>query len=181
MSKKNREDEILRRTWFRILSWVFTVGFGLVAVGLLVSLSHNLEGGPLPGAAACLFMIALSRRVMGSHIRLGSSFVTVINPLVTYSVPYDAVAEVRGGGGGTLNLITRTGDAIYSTGFGGSIIDNFVGSADRAVARIEKQVGRGRRGAKGAQVTKGFTVSWVADVCAVGAMVCAVAAGILGI
>ncbi|WP_353940129.1 hypothetical protein ABII15_00060 [Streptomyces sp. HUAS MG91] len=178
---KERENEILRRTSFTILSWVVTIGFGLVAVGLVISLTYHFEGGPTAGLAACLFVIALSRRIMGSHIVLGSSALTVVNPLITFTVPYGAVTEVRGGGGETLNLVTRAGDEIYCTAFGGSIIDRFVSSADRACERIERQIRRGRKGSRQAPVTKKFTVSWIADGCALGAVVCAVMAGVLGV
>ncbi|MER7199919.1 hypothetical protein CG723_45245 [Streptomyces sp. CB01635] len=178
---KQHEDEVLRRTSFKVLSCVSTVAFGLVAVGLLVSLTHDLEGGPTSGVAACLFTIALVRRLLGSRIVLDSSAVEIVNPLVTYRVPYSSVAEIRGGGGGTLNLVTRAGDEIYSTGFGGSLIDNFVGSTGRAAERIEQRVRRGRRVTQQGSVTKKFTVSWIADFCTAGAIICAVTAGVLGV
>ncbi|MCX4571850.1 hypothetical protein OHB41_01260 [Streptomyces sp. NBC_01571] len=177
---KNREDELLRRTSFKILSWVFTAGFGVAAVVVLISLIHHPEGGPMIGLAACLFTIALGRRIMGSRIGLGASAVTVVNPLITYTVPYGTVAEVRGGGGGTLNLVTRAGDEIYCDGFGGSVIDSFIRSTDRAAERIEQHVRRGRRSAQQAKVIKRFTISWVADVCTIGALICIITGGIVG-
>ncbi|MFC5782824.1 hypothetical protein OHU25_13435 [Streptomyces sp. NBC_00117] len=36
---KHQREEVLRRTLFRVLSWMMTAGFGLVAVGLIVSLA----------------------------------------------------------------------------------------------------------------------------------------------
>jgi hypothetical protein len=175
------EAEILRRASFRVLSWIATAGFGVVAVGLIISLAYSFEGGPISGVAACFFAIAVTRRIMGSRIVLGSSALTVVNPLITYTVPYGAVAEVRGGGGETLNLVTQRGDEIYCTGFGGSFIDSFVKSADRAAKRIEQQVRRRRGATQRTHVTKKLTVSWVADVCAIGAIVCAVTAAIVGV
>ncbi|MEV7087926.1 hypothetical protein AB0O07_18890 [Streptomyces sp. NPDC093085] len=105
---------------------------------------------------------------------------TVVNPLVTYTVPYGAVTEVRGGGGETLNLVTRTGDEIHCTAFGGSVIDSFVGSAARSAERIEQRVKRRRKTAPQAQMTKKLTVSWIADVCTVGATACVITAAALG-
>ncbi|MFC9500718.1 hypothetical protein [Streptomyces sp. NPDC056982] len=179
MPKRQRE-EVLRRTSFRVLSWAMTVGFGLVAVGLIISLAYNLEGGPASGVAACFFTIALCRRLLGSRIVLGSSAVTVVNPLITYRVPYTAIGEVRGGKGGTLNLVTRTGDEIYSTGFGGSITDYFVGSTECAADRIEQRVKTRLKSRQQGLVEKKFTVSWIADFCAVGVVVCVILAGVLG-
>jgi hypothetical protein len=176
-----REEEILRRTSFRVLSWIATAGFGVVAVGLVISLTHGFDGGPISGVAACFFAIAVIRRIMGSRIVLGSSALTVINPLISYTVSYGAVAEVRGGSGETLNLVTQGGEEIYCTGFGGSFIDSFVKSADRAAKRIEQQVRRRRGAAQQPHVTKKFTVSWIADVCTIGAVVCAVTAAVVGV
>ncbi|MFF0965509.1 hypothetical protein ACWDQO_06870 [Streptomyces sp. NPDC003703] len=152
-----------------------------MAAGLIISLTYSFKGGPISGVAACFFTIALTRRIMGSRIVLGSSALTVVNPLITYTVPYRAVAEVRGGGGETLNLVTQQGDEIYCTGFGGSLIDSFVKSADRAAECIEQQVRRRRRATEKAQVTKKLTVSWIADVCTVGAVVCLITAAFVGV
>lgn len=175
---KNREDELLRRISFKIISWVFTLGFEVAAVALLVNFIHHPEGGTMIGVAACLSTIALVRRIMGSRIALGPSAVTVVNSLITYTVPYVTVAAVRGGGGGTLNLVTWSGDEIYCTGFGG--IDSFVGSADRAAERIERRVRRRRRSRQQAEVTERFTISWIADVCTIRALICVVTGEVLG-
>jgi hypothetical protein len=176
-----QRKEVLRRTSSRVLSWVTTVGFGLVAVGLIISLTYIPDGGPASGVAACFFTIAFCRRLFGSRIVLGSSGVTVVNPLITYQVPYTAIGEIRGGNGGTLNLVTWTGDEIYSTAFGGSITDYVVGSTERAADRIEKRVKTRRTSTQQGLVEKKFTTSWIADFCAVGGVVFVILAGALGI
>ncbi|MEU6243062.1 hypothetical protein [Streptomyces sp. NPDC047024] len=182
MGLSRREDEVLRRVSFVVFSWVVTVGFGTVGAGVLASLMYSVDGDRIAAAGSCLFTVAVGRRIMGSRVVLGPSALTVVNPLVTYTVPYGSVAEIRGGGGATLNLVTGTGEEIYCTGFGGSVIDAFVRSADRAAERIEQRLGRRRRNAKsGPGVTKRLTVEWVADVCGIGAVVCAITAGVMGV
>lgn len=173
--------EKLRRTSFKILSGLFTFGFGVVATGLVISLSNGLEGGPLIGVAACLGTIALARRVMGSRIVLENSSIIIINPLVTYTVPYREIARVGGGGSGGLTIITRQGDEIYSTGFGGSLIDHFVGSTERAVERIESRRKRHRGSTGHSEMKKQVTVSWIADFCTLGVVVCGIMAAIVGV
>ncbi|MFE0739485.1 hypothetical protein [Streptomyces sp. NPDC058855] len=160
--------------------WIITIGFGLVAIGLLISLTYSLKGGPASGAAACLFTIALAQRFMGSRIVLRFSTMTVVNPLVTYNVPYATITAIRGGGGETLNLVTRGGDEIYSVAFGGSILDSIFKTTDRAVERIKDRAQKGHRSTQ-KQVVKTFRISWIADACTVGAFSCAILAGVLGI
>ncbi|MCZ4604353.1 hypothetical protein O3S80_11425 [Streptomyces sp. Lzd4kr] len=178
---KTSEVETLRRTSFKILSWLFTFGFGGVATGLVISLWNGLERGPLIGVAACLGVISLTRRIMGSRIILGKSSVIIVNPLAAYIVPYVEVAQVGGGDSGTLTIITRQGNEIYSTGFGGSFIDHFVGSTGRAAERIEARIKRPRRGVGHSEMKKQFTVSWIADFCTVGVVVCGLMAAVVGV
>ncbi|MCX4547304.1 hypothetical protein OG204_30505 [Streptomyces sp. NBC_01387] len=177
---KKREDEILWRLSFKIISWVSTTGFGLVSVGLLIGFASHPEGGMAIGVAVSLFVIALIRRIMRSRIALSSVTVTVINPLMTHTVPYNSIIEVRGGNGGTLNLVTREGKEIYSTAFGGSVIDTFVGSANRAAERIEWHMKKRRKGAVPPPFSTRFTISPVADACFFIALVFAIIGGILG-
>ncbi|MEU9401502.1 hypothetical protein [Streptomyces sp. NPDC048242] len=184
MGLSRREDEVLRRVSFVVFSWVVTVGFGAVGVGVLASLMYSVDGDRIAVAGSCLLTVAVGRRIMGSRVVLGPSALTVVNPLVTYTVPYGSIAEIRGGGGATLNLVTGTGEEIYCTGFGGSVIDAFVRSADRAAERIERRLGRGRRRGNvksSAAVTKRLTMAWIADVCGIGAVACAITAGVVGV
>ncbi|WP_432077908.1 hypothetical protein [Streptomyces sp. YPW6] len=60
--------------------------------------------------------------------------------------------------------------------FGGSLLDHFTGSSDRAVARIEEIV-RQRRGPRTEeQSRRTITVSWIADFCLLATIGVAVAA-----
>ncbi|WP_137994241.1 hypothetical protein [Streptomyces vilmorinianum] len=125
--------------------------------------------------------MALTQRVSGSRITLRDDSLVVVNPLMTYTVPYTDIARIGGGGGGTLNIVTRAGHEIHATSFGGSLIDNFVGSADRAVERIESRVRRNRSRASSVPMSKKVRISWIADLCTLGAAVCGTAAGLIGV
>lgn len=181
LSPKGGENEALHRISFRILRWIITVTFGLVAAGLLISLNYSFKGGPLLGAAACFFVITLAQRFMGSRIVLNPSTMTVVNPIMNYTIPYDVVSSVRGGGGGTLILATRGGEEIYSVGFGGSMIDGIFKTTDKSIERIEMRMRKRRGSGRNMQATKSFRVSWIADLCTVSALACVVIASIIGI
>ncbi|MFF0568968.1 hypothetical protein ACFYT7_15135 [Streptomyces sp. NPDC004041] len=178
MSRKN-SDETLRRISQKILSWSLTFIFGAVAAGLVAAgFSTGFAAGPLSGVAVSLGIVALTQRVSGSLTTLRTDSLVVINPLMTYTVPYADITRI--GGGGTLNILTHSGHEINATSFGGSLIDNFVGSADRAVERIEARVRQHRSHASTAPMSKKFRVSWFADLCTLGAVVCGAAAGLVG-
>lgn len=174
-----RQVKVLRRGSFRVMSWSFTGLFGAATVGAIAILTNGLRSGPMIGVAASLGVIALSRRICGSRIVLRDSVATVINPLLTYTVPYRAIARVAVDSGGTLIVVTCDGNEIHATGFAGSIIDSLVGSTDRAVGEFEKRLKLGK-GDQKAEVSRAFTISWVADFCAAGAGVFAVGAAIVG-
>ncbi|RSR97560.1 hypothetical protein [Streptomyces sp. WAC00469] len=155
----------------RILSWISTVGFGLLAAGLLISLTWGYDSDRMTGVIVILCVIAFCRRITCARVVLRESVVTIVNPLMTYTVPYAAIAQVRGGGG-TLSLLTYAGEEVLGMGYAGSVIDGFVRSADRAAQRIEERVKPKRRKPQEAPVVKKITVSWIADFCTVCAAVC---------
>ncbi|MBM7056029.1 hypothetical protein [Streptomyces durocortorensis] len=131
---------------------------------------------PLIGVAACLGTIVLTRRIGTARIILGKSELKVVNPVFTYRVPYRLVMDVDTSTGGTLTVHTTEGEEIHSTAFGGSLLDHFFGTSDRAVARI-KEIVRQRRGPRTeAQARRTLTVSWIADFCLLGTIGVAVAA-----
>ncbi|MER8073795.1 hypothetical protein ABTZ59_36865 [Streptomyces sp. NPDC094034] len=162
------------------MSWTFTLAFGMAAIGLTVSLTYGLRGGPLAGVAVSLGMITIAHRIWGSRILLEESSLTIVNPLVTYTIPYKMITNVTSSGNGTLTIATRQGIEIRSTGFGGSIIDHFVGSTERAAKRVTTRLKRQHRESEQVMMTTRFTVVWIADLCAVGALTCATVAGLIG-
>lgn len=163
----------LRRKTFAVLSLVFTTLPGAFFLLAWVSMAGS---GPdkdaLSVMAAMLGGVAFIRRITGARIVLDEEGVSVVNPLFTHDVPYRYVAKVRSDNGGTLTITTTQAAEIGAFGFTGSVVDNFVGSTDRAVAQINARLAE-RRGLRGKYPTvRRYTQAWVADICSIAMLVC---------
>ncbi|MFK0016358.1 hypothetical protein [Streptomyces sp. NPDC091027] len=144
---------------FFLLAWVSMAGSGLDKDALSVM-------------AAMLGGIAFIRRITGARIVLDEKGVSVVNPVFTHDVPYRYVAKVGSDKGGTLTITTTQAVEIGAFGFTGSIVDNFVGSTDRAVAQINARLAE-RRDLRGKSPTvRRYTQAWVADICSIAMTVC---------
>ncbi|MEV3872977.1 hypothetical protein [Streptomyces sp. NPDC049906] len=157
-----------------------TLAFGLAALGVGSSMADGLQSGPLTGVAVALGVVALVRRIWGSKIILDKSTVAVVNPIFTYVIPARDVLKVETSSGGSLSIQTIHGDLIPSAGFAGSLIDHMVGSAIRAIDQVDEYVAATRHSKANLIATKRVSTSWFADICAVGAVVCAIAALAIG-
>ena len=162
------------------MSWTFTVAIGALVAFAALSMKDGLDGDALAVMSAGLFTIALERRILDSRIIVDEASLLVVNYLVTHSVPYNEISRVGSDERGSLTIVTYSGNVIYSGGFGGSVIDHFVGSVPRAVDQIECHVHRRRNSSK-AKFVKKITTAWIADVSAVGALVCGIMAAVVGI
>ncbi|WNF26845.1 hypothetical protein RI138_08340 [Streptomyces sp. C11-1] len=133
--------------------------------------------GPLSGVAAALGTIALTRRIGAARVVLGKSELKIVNPIFTYRVPYRLVTEVNTSEDGTLTVHTSDGVEINATAFGGSLLDHYFRTSDRAVTRVQEIV-RQRRGPRkdDDRSRRAITVSWIADICLLGTVCVAVAA-----
>ncbi|MFF3618435.1 hypothetical protein [Streptomyces sp. NPDC002467] len=172
---------MLRRKSFIALSLIFTVLFGGFVLGAWVSMAgRGPDADALTVMAVCLGGIAFIRRITGSHVVLGRKVLSVVNPVFTHDVPYRYVARVEADTGGNLVITTTQAVEIAAFGFAGSIIDQFVGSTDRTVARIKAGLAE-RRDLRGNDRTvRRFTRAWIADGCTVGMLVCGALAVTIG-
>ncbi|MFJ6612693.1 hypothetical protein ACIQPT_20730 [Streptomyces sp. NPDC091289] len=176
MNKTTRDTVVLRRKSFVMLSWTILAAMGFFAALAASDVSSGAARGPLIGVAACLGTTVLARRIGTARVVLGESELKVVNPVFTYRIPYRLVMEVDTSKHGTLTVHTTEGEEIYSTAFGGSLLDHFVGTSDRAVVRI-KETARQRRGPRTEERSRRtITVSWIADFCLLGTVCVAVAA-----
>lgn len=163
--KTTRNAIVLRRSSFVVLSWTLSAAMAFLAALAAEDVASGAARGPLTGIAACLGTIVLVRRIGTSRIVLGESEPKVVNPVSTYRIPYRLVTEVDTSQDGTLTIHTSEGGEIYSVAFGGSLLDHFVGSSDRAVARIKESVRQRRSPRTEEQSRRTLTVSWIADFC----------------
>ncbi|MFE3389655.1 hypothetical protein [Streptomyces anulatus] len=165
MNQVNQKKIVLRRISFVALSWTIMTVMAFIAAAAASSAFPDLSPGPLAGVAAALGTIVLTRRIGASRIMLGKSELIVVNPVFTYRIPYRLITEVDTSQDGTLTIHTAEGGEIYSIAFGGSLLDHFIGSSDRAAARIKDIVRQRRSPRTEAQARRTLTVSWIADFC----------------
>ncbi|MFJ9182285.1 hypothetical protein ACIRQO_04310 [Streptomyces anulatus] len=176
MNQAKRKTIVMRRKSFSALSWAILAAMAFFATLAAEDVSSGAARGPLTGIAACLGTIVLVRRIAASRIELGESELKVVNPVFTYRIPYRMVTEVDTSQDGTLTIHTSEGGEIYSVAFGGSLLDHFIGTSDRAVARINETVRRRRSPRTEGPSRRTVTVSWIADFCLLGTIGVAVAA-----
>ncbi|MEY2232984.1 hypothetical protein [Streptomyces virginiae] len=172
---------MLRRKSFVFLSLLFTVLLGGFILDAWVSMAG---GGPdadaLTVMAVMLGGIAFIRRITGSRIVLSEKVLTVVNPVFTHDIPYRYVASVAADNGGNLIITTLQAVEIGAFGFGGSLVDHFVGSTDRTVSQIKAGLSE-RRDLRGdSRTVRRITRAWVADGCTVGMIACIALAATIG-
>ncbi|MCX4674041.1 hypothetical protein OG413_01680 [Streptomyces sp. NBC_01433] len=177
-----KKEKTLRRLSFRILSVVVTAIFLAVSAGAAISLQTGINYDAFGVMALCLGVVGMSRRILGSRVVLDRSTLTVINPVFTYIIPRSLVGGVNVASNGTLSIITRSGREIEATGFGGSLVDHFVGSTEKAVSEINVHLNsRPRAGSdSSAGESRHLSRAWVADACTVSALACGLVAVVLG-
>ncbi|MFE7048081.1 hypothetical protein ACFVAM_06915 [Streptomyces californicus] len=176
MKQTNRKSLVLRRKSFSVLSWTILAAMVFFAALAAEDVSSGAAHGPLTGIAACLGTIVLTRRITASRIVLEASELRVVNPIFTYRIPYHQVMEVDTSQNGTLTVYTFDGSEVYSTAFGGSLLDHFIGTSDRAVAQIKETVRERRVPRTKEESRRTLTVSWIADFCLLGTIGVVVAA-----
>ncbi|MFD7337863.1 hypothetical protein ACFV98_17925 [Streptomyces violascens] len=172
---------VLRRVSNVVLSWGFTFSFGIS--GLLCFLVAGVDSrpasGPVSGAAACFFTVAVGRRFFGSRVVLGEQIV-VINPVFTYRIPCGAVVEARADARGSLVILCGDGATMYASAFGGALMDHWVGSTARAAKAVNDYRRSAGKRSSSASAVRSVTRAWTADVFLVAGVASAVAAVYLG-
>lgn len=170
MNQANRNTIVLRRISFVVLCWTMMAAMAFTAAAAASVVTSGNASGPLSGVVAALGTIALIRRIGASRVILGKSELKMVNPLFTYRIPYHHVMEADTSGGGTLTVRTFDNEEFYSAGFGGSLLDHFIGSSGRAAERINETVRKRRVPRTEEQPRRTLTISWIADLCLFGAI-----------
>ncbi|MET9767254.1 hypothetical protein [Streptomyces sp. NPDC006415] len=113
---------------------------------------------------------------------MGTSLL-VVNPVMTYELPYGAVKKAEVNPGGSLVIVPREPrprsdeEGYLVVGFAGSLLDRAFGTSPKAAAEINK-VRRTRRKTTtpGGETTRSLTADPGAELLFVAAAVCAVVA-----
>ncbi|MER7515952.1 hypothetical protein [Streptomyces sp. NPDC126499] len=171
----------LQRKSFRILSLVIPSVILLFILWVALGSKREIDGDALAVMAAGFALISLVRRIWCSRVVMTSNGIQVVNPLITHSIPVGVAARAERTQGGTLVIVTTSGEEVRSVGFGGSLIDSFVGSAERGAQRVEAHIRSGRRSSKIDVLSKRITTDVVSDVCLLASFVCAVTAAAVGV
>ncbi|MFF8352973.1 hypothetical protein ACF063_05935 [Streptomyces chartreusis] len=91
-------------------------------------------------AAAVLAATAVLRRISSCRVLLLPDSIQVENPISSYRIPYAVVLDVHAAHTGGLEIETRRGTIIRCFAFGGSLLDNFFKSSERAAAEIQGEL-----------------------------------------
>ncbi|MEW2458598.1 PH domain-containing protein [Streptomyces albus] len=77
-------------------------------------------------------------RVANCKVELRDATLLVVNPLRTHVIPRSAIQDVSVNDGGTLGVWIEDENEIQCYAFGGSLIDHFRGTSDKAERRIKE-------------------------------------------
>ncbi|MFD5013823.1 hypothetical protein [Streptomyces chartreusis] len=132
---------VLRRRSWPILSWG-GVAFlwSLYLLILLAFLARENYRDLFFMAAALLAATAVLLRIGSCRVVLLPDSVQVENPIRSYRIPYAVVLDVRAAHTGGLEIETRRGAIIRCFAFGGSLLDNFFKTSERAAAEIQSEL-----------------------------------------
>ncbi|MFE9255129.1 hypothetical protein [Streptomyces sp. NPDC006879] len=156
-------DTVLRKRSFAILSWLLPLLPLLPTLAVLGLLMEDVNSGLLIAIAPPFVGIAVMRRILISRVILGGSELRVVNAIFTYHLTYDSISSVGVNSGGTLIVEGMYGERIHAGGFGGSVVDHFLGASARAAESVKAQVRKSRKKTQAEPVKKKISRSWLGD------------------
>ncbi|MGW1564829.1 hypothetical protein ACWCQ1_51840 [Streptomyces sp. NPDC002144] len=149
MAQRNIQPEIRRRV-LRRRSWpVLTWGgiallWSLYLLVLLAFLAHENYPDISFVAAAMLAATALLRRIGSCGVVLLPDSMRVENLIRFYRIPYACVRDVHVAPTGGLEIETLQGEVVRGFAFGGSFVDAFFKTSERAAVEIGGRVAPAR-------------------------------------
>lgn len=159
---------ILRRRSWPVMTWV---GIGILwclyLFVLLAALAREDYATALFFAAVVCGITALLRRIGSCRTILQTGHLLVLNPLSIHQLPYGSVRNVEITSSGGLLIVTVDGDAIRPFGFGGSLLDAYFKTSEKAAAEIRRQLQLATSAARprgGSTPTSRLRHCWSADV-----------------
>ncbi|MFE3850535.1 hypothetical protein ACFXPN_05240 [Streptomyces griseorubiginosus] len=144
LQTQDRRRVLRRRSW-PVLSWS-GIGFlwALYLLALLSFLAHENYRDALLVAAVISAITALFHRIGSCRIVLLDDAILVENPIMAYLVPYRDVRGVHTASGGGLEIETHREGSVRPFAFGGSLVDAFFKTSQRAAAEIQVDFARKR-------------------------------------
>ncbi|BDM71544.1 hypothetical protein HEK616_50310 [Streptomyces nigrescens] len=176
MKRKERARK-LRRSGYRVLQWFFTVFFLALAALMVAKMGTDGPNGAPLGLTAIFGTIFVEQRILRSRIILSPGDVQVVNAIFEYHVEPGAIKEAFVDIRGNMKIEARDGSEIFVAAYSGSLIDSFVGSADRAAKVVRNHVA-GKAAVSDFVIRRKCAVSWLSEIWLVAAVACAVWAAI---
>ncbi|MZE78009.1 hypothetical protein [Streptomyces xinghaiensis] len=108
---------------------------------------------------------ATVRRIGSCRIVLMQGQVLVENPLIVHSLPNGSIMDVEISSSGSLRIRTRPGKEIRPLAFGGSLVDTYFKTSERAATKIREYLrDNGREPAARTEGQQKFRRCWSADI-----------------
>lgn len=160
------EAVTLRRKSWPILTWggIFAV-WVVYPFGVHSSLKHDNFRDVWLVLAAFLVVTAVLRRIGSCRVRMLADKFAVENLFFTYQVPYALLSNVDGGAASGIEMVTHDGSKISPFGFGGSLVDSFFKTSERAagIMRGRMEVGT-PLSSETSELRRTFRWCWTSDV-----------------
>lgn len=161
-----REKRVLRRRSWSVLTWMTLSAIWLIYLfGLMISLDRGkFQDAWLVFAIFCA-VTATVRRIGSCRIVLERGKVLIENPLIIHSLPNGSIMDVEISSGGGLRIRTRQGKDIRPLVFGGSLVDAYFKTSERAATKIREHLrDNDRELAARTEVQQKFRRCWSADI-----------------
>ncbi|WP_139134534.1 hypothetical protein [Streptomyces sp. TP-A0874] len=162
-----KKGRVLRRRSWPIMSWsAITFLWILYFLTLLAALAHENHRDALLIGATIAALTTLVRRIGSCRMVLLPDSILVENPICSYQLPHESIHDVRMTSGGGLAIETRQGTSVQAFGFGGSVVDAYFKTTERAVAEAQQMlsVAHEDRGKAEQQLNNTFRRCWSADI-----------------
>ncbi|MFB7917371.1 PH domain-containing protein [Streptomyces sp. NPDC056061] len=130
---------MLRRRSWPVLSGIFVLGLGIVTIAAVYKVSsvNGFRTG-WQGIPVYLALAGIIGRVVSCKVIVRDEVLLVVNPLRTHIVPRTAIRAVSVTDDGTLEVALDEDRTIPVFAFGGSLVDRFRGTSDRAGRSIDQ-------------------------------------------
>ncbi|MER7969129.1 hypothetical protein ABTX35_09050 [Streptomyces sp. NPDC096080] len=159
--------KVLRRRSWPFIFWVGIVFMWLIySLTLLTALVNGDRREPFLLAAITLAITSLFHRIGTCKIVLRESSLQVDNFFLRSLVTYRSISRVDGSSSGGLNIRTRDGSGVSSFAFGGSLLDGFFKTSERAAEEISSRLnskGSAARPMESERIIRRIRPCWFAD------------------
>ncbi|MEW9515193.1 hypothetical protein [Streptomyces tubercidicus] len=173
LMKRKERPRKLRRSSYRVSQWFFTALLLVLAALMVAKMGTDGPNSAPLGLTATFGAIFIEQRILRSRVTLSPGDVQVVNAIFEYHVEPGAIKEAFVDIRGNMKIETRDGGEIFVGAYSGSLIDSFVGSADKAAKMVRKYIA-GKPASSNFVIRRKYAISWLSEIWLVAAVACAV-------